>query len=134
MMVRMCFFNVLFQLLQKSIMTAFNQGVTFAGEVSTPLHAMLVQNVSKDLYFKNFLQFALYAKNKDQPIREFQLKKKKYSEPLPMIPDADCLGFDKESLYSDLGFEKEFIQGIFQIYFAFDYRKLPLFVKAAPCQ
>ena len=29
-------------------------GVTFAGEVSTPLHAMLVQNISKDLYFKNF--------------------------------------------------------------------------------
>ena len=24
-----------------------------------------------------------------------------------MIPDADCLGFDKESLYSDLGFDKE---------------------------
>ena len=24
-----------------------------------------------------------------------------------MIPDADCLGFDKESIYSDLGFEKE---------------------------
>ena len=25
-------------------------------------------------------------------------------EQLPMIPDADCLGFDKESIYSDLGF------------------------------
>ena len=24
-----------------------------------------------------------------------------------MIPDADCLGFDKESMYSDLGFDKE---------------------------
>ena len=24
-----------------------------------------------------------------------------------MIPDADCLGFDKESIYSDLGFDKE---------------------------
>ena len=24
-----------------------------------------------------------------------------------MIPDADCLGFDKESTYSDLGFNKE---------------------------
>ena len=30
-----------------------------------------------------------------------------------MIPDADCLGFDKESIYSDLGFDKESIQGIF---------------------
>ena len=31
-------------------------GVTFAGEVSTPLHAMLVQNISKDLLFlKKFL-------------------------------------------------------------------------------
>ena len=30
-------------------------GVTFAGEVSTPLHAMLVQNISKDLLF--FLKF-----------------------------------------------------------------------------
>ena len=35
-----------------------------------------------------------------------------------MIPDADCLGFDKES-----------IQGIFQIYFTFVYQKLPLFAK-----
>ena len=33
--------------------------------------------------------------------------KKKYSEQLPMIPDADCLGFGKESMYSDLGFDKE---------------------------
>ena len=24
-----------------------------------------------------------------------------------MIPDNDCLGFDKESIYSDLGFDKE---------------------------
>ena len=24
-----------------------------------------------------------------------------------MIPDAECLGFNKESLYSDLGFDKE---------------------------
>ena len=24
-----------------------------------------------------------------------------------MIPDADCLGFDKESIYSNLGFDKE---------------------------
>ena len=24
-----------------------------------------------------------------------------------MIPDVDCLRFDKESIYSDLGFEKE---------------------------
>ena len=32
--------------------------------------------------------------NKDRPIREFQLKE--YSEQLPMIPDADCLCFDKE--------------------------------------
>ena len=24
-----------------------------------------------------------------------------------MIPDAECLGFDKESMYSDLGFDKE---------------------------
>ena len=24
-----------------------------------------------------------------------------------MIPDADCLGFDKESIYSDLGCDKE---------------------------
>ena len=31
------------------------RGVTFAGEVSTPLHAMLVQNISKDLLF--FLKF-----------------------------------------------------------------------------
>ena len=32
------------------------RGVTFAGEVSTPLHAMLVQNISKDLlFFKKFL-------------------------------------------------------------------------------
>ena len=54
---------------------------------------------------------ALYTKNKDQPIREFQLKK--YSEELLMIPDADCLGFDKESRYSDLGFDKESIEGIF---------------------
>ena len=38
-------------------------------------------------------------------IREFKLKK--YSEQLRMIPDADCLGFDKESIYSDLGFDKE---------------------------
>ena len=43
--------------------------------------------------------------NKDRPIREFQLQK--YSEQLPMIPDADCLGFDNESMYSDLGFDKE---------------------------
>ena len=35
-----------------------------------------------------------------------------------MIPDAACLGSDKES-----------IQDIFYIYFAFDYRKLPLFAK-----
>ena len=49
-----------------------------------------------------------------------------------MIPDADCLGCDKESIYSDLGcdkesiysdlgFDKESIQAIFQIYFTFDY-------------
>ena len=25
-----------------------------------------------------------------------------------MIPDNDCLGFDKESIYSDLGFDKEY--------------------------
>ena len=31
--------------------------------------------------------------NKDQSIREFQLKR--YSDKLPMIPDADCLAFDK---------------------------------------
>ena len=43
--------------------------------------------------------------NKDRPIREFQLQK--YSEQLPMIPDADCLGFDKESIHSDLCFDKE---------------------------
>ena len=24
-----------------------------------------------------------------------------------MIPDAECLSFDKESVYSDLGFDKE---------------------------
>ena len=30
-----------------------------------------------------------------------------------MIPDADCLGFDKESLYSDLGLDKESMQSIF---------------------
>ena len=24
-----------------------------------------------------------------------------------MIPDADCLRFDKESIYSDVGFDKE---------------------------
>ena len=24
-----------------------------------------------------------------------------------MIPDAECLSFDKESIYSDLGFDKE---------------------------
>ena len=30
-----------------------------------------------------------------------------------MIPDADCLGFDKKFIYSDLGFDKESIQGIF---------------------
>ena len=30
-----------------------------------------------------------------------------------MIPDADCLGFDKKIIYSDLGFDKESIQGIF---------------------
>ena len=35
-----------------------------------------------------------------------------------MIPDAACLGFDKEP-----------IQDIFYICFAFDYRKLPLFAK-----
>ena len=46
-----------------------------------------------------------------------------------MIPDADCLVFDKESIYSDLRSDKESIQGIFSIYFAFDYRKLLLFVK-----
>ena len=46
-----------------------------------------------------------------------------------MIPDAACLGFDKESIYNDLGFDKESIQDIFYIYFAFDYRKLPLFAK-----
>ena len=34
-------------------------------------------------------------------------KYKKYSEQLPIISDADCLGFDKESMYSDLGFDKE---------------------------
>ena len=41
-----------------------------------------------------------------------------------MIRDADCLSFDKESIYSDLG-----LQGIFKIYIAFDYLKLPLFAK-----
>ena len=46
-----------------------------------------------------------------------------------MISDADCLGCDKESIYSDLGFDKESIQAIFQIYFTFDYQKLPLFAK-----
>ena len=53
----------------------------------------------------------LYTKNKDQPIREFQLKK--FSEELIMIPDANYLGFDKESRYSDLGFDKESIEGTF---------------------
>ena len=30
-----------------------------------------------------------------------------------MIPDADCVGFDKESMYSDLDFDKESIQDMF---------------------
>ena len=30
-----------------------------------------------------------------------------------MILGADCLGFDKESIYSDIGLDKESIQGIF---------------------
>ena len=30
-----------------------------------------------------------------------------------MIPDAGCLGFDKECIYSDLRFDKKSIQGIF---------------------
>ena len=30
-----------------------------------------------------------------------------------MISDADCLGFDKKYMYSDLGFDKEPIEGIF---------------------
>ena len=30
-----------------------------------------------------------------------------------MIPDADCQDFDKKSIYSDLGFDKQPIQGIF---------------------
>ena len=34
-----------------------------------------------------------------------------------MISDADCLGFDKESKYGDLVFDKESIQGIFYIIF-----------------
>ena len=46
-----------------------------------------------------------------------------------MIPYADCLGFDKESIYSDPGFDKESMQGILQAYIAFDYRKLSLFAK-----
>ena len=46
-----------------------------------------------------------------------------------MIPDADCVDFDKESMYSDLDFDKESIQDMFQIYFTFDYRKLPPFAK-----
>ena len=37
-----------------------------------------------------------------------------------MIPDADCLGFNKESIYSDLDIDKEHIQDIFQIYIAFE--------------
>ena len=30
-----------------------------------------------------------------------------------MIPDANCLGFEKEFIYSDLAFNKESIHGIF---------------------
>ena len=30
-----------------------------------------------------------------------------------MIPEAGCLGFGKESIYSDLGFDKESIRGLF---------------------
>ena len=30
-----------------------------------------------------------------------------------MIPDADCVDFDKESMYSDLDFDKESIQDMF---------------------
>ena len=30
-----------------------------------------------------------------------------------MIADANCLGFYSESVYSDLGFEEESIQGMF---------------------
>ena len=44
-------------------------------------------------------------------MREFQLKK--YSEQLPRIPDAGCLGFVQEPIYSDLGLDKESVQGIF---------------------
>ena len=44
-----------------------------------------------------------------------------------MIADADCLGFNKESKYSDLGFDKESYRGIFRILTSFDYRKLSLF-------
>ena len=66
-----------------------------------------------------------------------------------MISDADCLGFDKESKYGDHVFDKESIQGIFQIIFqtlrkgiewgggggdfwALFYKKNALFRKKAP--
>ena len=45
-----------------------------------------------------------------------------------MIPDADCLGFDEESIYSDLGFAKESCRAYLRSRL-FDYWKLPLFAK-----
>ena len=57
-----------------------------------------------------------------------------------MIPDADCLGFDKESIYSDLGFDKESYRAylgsrlrstIERCPFC-DFRKSSLFYKKCP--
>ena len=57
-----------------------------------------------------------------------------------MIPDADCLGFDKESIYSNLGFDKESyraylgsrLRSTIESYPFFEIsRKVPFFIKSA---
>ena len=45
--------------------------------------------------------------DQEQRLAHKRISIKRYSEQLPMIPETDCLGFDKKSIYSDLGFDKE---------------------------
>ena len=56
-----------------------------------------------------------------------------------MIPDADCLGFDKESINSDLGFDEKSYRAYLgstlrltiESYPFCDFKKVPFFIKSA---
>ena len=46
-----------------------------------------------------------------------------------MIRDADCLSFDKESIYSDLGFDKESYRAYLRSILRSTIKGCPFFVK-----